>query len=73
MTNEFPKAESFEFNKEKIIEKNIFKEPYIEEKEKRRIFPEPEVLAPYYDPELELGIYLLVVYILFNSLIYFCF
>ncbi|XP_047348299.1 uncharacterized protein LOC124948558 [Vespa velutina] len=57
VTNEFSKAGSFEFNKEKIIEKNIFKEPYIEEKEKRRIFPEPEVLAPYYDPELELDDY----------------
>ncbi|XP_014615278.1 PREDICTED: uncharacterized protein LOC106793132 [Polistes canadensis] len=57
---EFDKAESVEFNKDKIFEQNIlrFKEPYVVEKDiQNSIFSEPEDLAPYYDPELELNNY----------------
>lgn len=46
---EFTKTESSELNKEKV-----FKEPFGTERINKKIFPEPEVLAPYYDPQLEL-------------------
>ncbi|XP_015179800.1 PREDICTED: uncharacterized protein LOC107068167 [Polistes dominula] len=57
---EIAKTESFEFNKDKNFEQNIlkFKEPYAVEKDiENSIFSEPEDLAPYYDPELELNDY----------------
>ncbi|KAI4497570.1 hypothetical protein M0802_007340 [Mischocyttarus mexicanus] len=61
VSNEYTKAESFEFNKDKVFERDIlkFKEPFAtaEKDIQNSIFLEPEVLAPYYDPELELNDY----------------
>ncbi|KAK2586686.1 hypothetical protein KPH14_011728 [Odynerus spinipes] len=51
---EFTKTESSELNKEKVLEENIFKEPSGLENMYKQVFPEPEDLAPYYDPQLEL-------------------
>lgn len=51
---EFIKTESSEMNKEKVLQENIFKKPFEIKEINEDMFPEPEVLAPYYDPHQEL-------------------